>query len=42
VNVVEQVFSRYIFDGDNALKGETLRLYLTINDIERMIEGEYE
>lgn len=39
---VEQILSRYIFDGDNYIVGKNFRRYLTVYDIERMIEGEYE
>jgi hypothetical protein len=39
---IEQVFSYFIFDADQYTKDQSLRGYISVNDIIRLIEGEYE
>jgi hypothetical protein len=39
---IEQVFSYFIFDADHYTKDQSLRAYITITDITRLLEGEYE
>jgi hypothetical protein len=40
--IFEQIITKYIFDGDSATIGETFRKYLTIDQITKILEGEYE
>ena len=38
----EQIFHKYFFDADSFTIGETFRQYLTIYQIEKIVEGENE
>lgn len=41
-DAIEQVFAFFIFDGDHYLLGRHFRQYLTIYQIEKIVEGETE